>query len=71
MGLQNFYSDLINCKIVLEAVGAHNFSNTASTAEKIFLHLPHALQEGFVKLAAKHGFDLDFVLFDLFIEYVK
>ena len=24
VGLQNFYSNLINCKIVLEAVGAHN-----------------------------------------------
>ena len=70
VGLQNFYSDLINCKIVLEAVGAHNLLNAASTAEKIFLRLPHALQEGFVKVAAERGFDLDVVPFDLFIEYV-
>ena len=68
MGLQNFYSDLINSKIVLEALGAHNLLSAASTAEKIFLRLPHALQEGFVKLAAERGFDLDAVPFDLFIE---
>ena len=71
VGLQNFYSDLINCKIVLEAVGARNLLNASSIAEKIFLRLPHALQEGFVKLAAERGFDLDVVPFDLFIEYVE
>ena len=71
VGLQNFYLDLISCKIVLEAVGAHNLLNAASTAEKIFLRLPHALQEGFVKLAAERGFDLEVVPFDLFIEYVE
>ena len=36
VGFQNFYSDLINCKIVLEAVGDYNFLNAASIAEKIF-----------------------------------
>ena len=71
MGLQNFYSDLINSKIVLEAVGAHNLLNAASTAEKMFLHLSHALQEGFVKLVGERVFDLDVVAFDLFIEYVE
>ena len=62
MGLKNFYSDLIHCKIVLEAVGVYNLLNAASTAEKIFLRLSIALQEMFVKLAAETCFDLDALL---------
>ena len=67
MGLQNFYSDLINCKTVLEAVEAYNFLNAASATKKIFLRFPHALQEGFVKLAAERGSDLNVVPFNPFI----
>ena len=70
MGLEEFYSDLVNCKVVLEAAGAHNLLNAASTAETIFMRLPNALKEGFVKLALNRGFDMDVVPFDLFIEFV-
>ena len=70
MGLEEFYSDLVNCKVVLEAAGAHNLLNAASTAERIFMRLPNALKEGFVKLALDRGFDMDVVPFDLFIEFV-
>lgn len=69
-GLQDFYSDLVNCKVVLEAVGAHNLLNAASTAEQIFMRLPLGLQKGFAKLAADRGFDMDYVPFDLFLEFV-
>ena len=71
VGLPNFYSDLINCKIALKAVEACNLLNAASTAERIFLRLPNAFQEVFVKLAAKSGFDLDALPFDLFIKHVE
>ena len=70
MGLEEFYSDLVNCKVVLEAAGPHNLLNAASTAERIFMRLPNALKEGFVKLALDRGFDMDVVQFDLFIEFV-
>ena len=48
MGLEEFYSDLVNCKVVLEAAGAHNLLNAASTAERIFMRFPNALKEDFV-----------------------
>ena len=70
MGLEEFYSHLVNCKVVLEAAGAHNLLNAASTAERIFMRLPNALNEGFVQLALDRGFDMDVVPFDLFIEFV-
>ena len=57
-------------KIVLEAVGAGNLLNAASTAERIFMRLPHNLQKGFAKLALDRGFDMNVVLFELFIEYI-
>ena len=37
MGLEEFYSDLVNCKVVLVAAGAHNLLNAASTAKRIFM----------------------------------
>ena len=70
MVLEEFYFDLVNCKVVLEAAGAHNLLNAASTAERIFMRLPDALKERFVKLALDRGFDMDVVPFDLFIEFV-
>ena len=70
VGLEDFYSGLINCKIVLEAAGAGNLLNAASTAERIFMRLPHNLQKGFAKLALDRGFDMDVVPFELFIEYI-
>ena len=70
VGLEDFYSGLINCKIVLEAAGAGNFLNAASTAERIFMRLPHNLQKGFAKLALDRGFDMDVVPFEFFIEYI-
>ena len=70
MGLEEFYFDLLHCKVVLEAAGAHNLLNAASTAERIFMRLPNALMEGFVKLALDRGFDMAVVSFDLLIEFV-
>ena len=37
---------------------------------EFFMHLPHNLQKGFAKLALDRGFDIDVVLFELFIEYI-
>ena len=68
--LEDFYSGLINCKIVLEAAGAGRLLNAASTAERIFMRLPHNLQMGFARLALEGEFDMDVVPFELFIEYV-
>ena len=42
MGIEEFHSDLVNCKVVLEAAGAHNLLIAASTAERIFMRLPSA-----------------------------
>ena len=70
VGPEDFYSCLINCKIVLEAAGAGCLLNAASTAERIFMRLPHNLQMGFARLALERGFDLDVVPFELFIKYV-
>ena len=71
VGLPKFYSNLINCKIVLKTVEAYNLLNAALTAKRIFLRLPNALQEVFVKLTAEPGFDLDSLPFDSFIEHVE
>ena len=70
MGLKELQSDLVNFKVVLEADGAHNLLNASSTAERIFMRLSNALKEGFVELAFDCGFDIDVVLFNLFIEFV-
>ena len=70
VGLEDFYSGLINCKIVLEAAGAGCLLNAASTTERIFMRLAHNLQMGFARLALERGFDMDVVPFELFIEYV-
>ena len=70
MGLEKFYSDLVNCKVLLEAARAHNLLNAVSIAERIFMRLPNALKEGFVKLVIDREFDMDVVPFDLFIEFV-
>ena len=70
VGLENFYSGLINCKIVFEAAAAGCLLNAALTAERIFTQLPHNLQMGFARLALERGFDTDVVPFKLFIEYV-
>ena len=69
--LEDFYSGLINCKIVLEAAKAGNLLNAASTAERIFMCLPHNLQKGSAKLALDRGFDMEVVAFELFIEYIN
>ena len=70
VGLEDFYYGLINCQIVLEAAWADNLLNAASTAERIFIRLPHNLQKGFAKLALDRGFDMDVVPFEFFIEYI-
>ena len=68
LGLETFYSDLVKCKIVLEASGAESVLNAVSTAERVFMRLPLNLREGFAKLALERGFEIDVVPFDLFIE---
>ena len=70
VGLEDFYSGLINCKIVLEAAGANRLLNAASTTERIFMRLPHNLQMRFARLALEREFDMDVVPFELFIAYV-
>ena len=71
ISLENFYSDLVNCKIGLEASGAQNILNAVSTAEKVFMRFPHNLRESFAKMALERGFEVDVVPFDLFIEFVE
>ena len=71
VGLEEFYSELVNCKIVLEAAGAQSILNSASTAERIFTRLPQELQRSFAKLAIERGYDVDIVPFSLFIEFVQ
>ena len=68
LGLETFYSDLVNCKIVLEASGAESVLNAVSTAERVFMRLPLNLQEGFAQLAVGCGFEIDVVPFDLELE---
>ena len=70
VGLENFYSALINCKILFEAAVAGCLLDAASTAERIFMRLHHNLQMGFARLALERGFEPDVVPLKLFIEYV-
>ena len=69
--LENFYAELVNCKMVLEAAGAQSILNSVSTAEKVFMRLPRSLREKFAKLALDRGFEIDVVPFDFFIEFVE
>ena len=70
-GLQDFYSDLINCKTVVEAGNAAELLNTPAIAEGIFSRFPRNYQERFVELALRKGYDMEIVPFDLFIEFVN
>ena len=70
-GLENFYAELVNCKMVLEAAGAQSILNSVSTAERVFMRLPRSLREKFAKLALDRGFEIDVVPFDFFIEFVE
>ena len=47
VGLEEFYSELVNCKIVLEAAGAQSILNSASTAERCFYSLTSRVAEEF------------------------
>ena len=44
-GLENFYAELVNCKMVLEAAGAQSILNSVSTAERVFIRLPRSLRK--------------------------
>ena len=69
-GLQEFYSDLINCKMVVESAKATYLLDAMSTSEGIFARFPRHLQEKFSELALRRGYDMDYVPFDLFIEFI-
>ena len=68
--LQDFYSDLVNCKYVLESAGALQQLNAAATLEGVFGRLPRHNQERFAELALRRGYSIDMVPFDLVIEYI-
>ena len=68
--LQDFFSDLVNCKYVLESAGALLQPNVAATSEGVFGRLPRHNQERFVELALRRGYSIDMVPFDLVIEYI-
>ena len=55
--MEEFYSELVNCKIVLEAAGAHNLLYSAFAAERVFARLPRDLQRSFAKLVMPSLFD--------------
>ena len=61
--LEEFYSELVNCKMVLEAAGAHNLLNSASTAKRVFARLPRDLQRSFAELVVQRGYDMDILCF--------
>ena len=65
-GLENFYAELVNCKMVLEAAGVQSILNSVSTAERVFMRLPRGLREKFAKLALGRGFEIDVVPFLLY-----
>ena len=69
-GLREFYSDLINCKMVLLSANAARQLDATSTADGIFSRFPRHYQEQFAKLAMKRGYNMDVVPFDLFIEFI-
>ena len=68
--LQDFYTELVNCKMVLESANATHLLNAVSTAEGIFARFPKPYQEKFADLALRRGFSMDVVPFDLFIEFI-
>ena len=68
--LHDFYSDLINCKMVVEASGAAQLLNSAATIEGLFPRLPRSLQERFADLALRRGYGMEIVPFDVFIEFI-
>ena len=68
--LHDFYSDLINCKMVVEASGAVQLLNSAATIEGLFARLPRSLQERFADLALRRGYGMEIVPFDVFIEFI-
>ena len=68
--LQDFYSDLINCKMVVESANATHLLNSAATAEGIFSRFPQHFQRQFAELALRRGYDMEVVPFDLFVEFV-
>ena len=68
--LQDFYSDLVNCKMVVEAANSAHMLNSAATSESLFARLPKHLQRQFAKLALRKGYDMEVVPFDLFIEFI-
>ena len=70
-GLENFYAELVNCKMVLEGAGAQSILNSVSTDERVFMRLSRSLREKFAKLALDRGFKIDVVPFDFFIEFVE
>ena len=69
--LQDLYSDLVNCKMVVESAGALQLLNSASTIDGIFNRLPRQFQERFTELAFKKGCDMEIVPFDLFLEFIE
>ena len=68
--LQDFYSDLVNCKMVVEAANSAHMLNSAATSESLFARLPKHLQRQFAELALRKGYDMEVVPFDLFIEFI-
>ena len=68
--LHDFYLDLINCKMVVEASGAAQLLNSAATIEGLFARLPRSLQERFADLALRRGYGMEIVPFDVFIEFI-
>ena len=70
-GLQDFYADLVNCKMVVESSDAGHLLDATSTAEGIFSRFPRNQQEEFAKLALRRGYDMEVVPFDLFIEFIE
>ena len=69
--LQEFYSDLINCKMIAESANIAHLLNPMATSERIFSRLPWNLQEKFAESALKKSYDIDVVPFDLFAEVIN
>ena len=69
--LQDLYSDLVNCKMVVEFAGALQLLDSASAIDGIFNRLPRQFQERFTKLAFKKSYDMEVVPFDLFLEFIE
>ena len=68
--LQDFYSDLVNCKLVVETANSTFMLDSVSTSEGIFTRLPKRLQRQFAEMALRKGYDMEIVPFDLYIEFV-